>query len=378
MNLTTHLYSVTIPEVFEKVLQMGKLLRCEKMDKLPDEGCFAEVNFFVGPGGDFGLDEADDETTIEAFWQDYLSTECEGTDGWDDSIVFCERQPKQLDSLLRLAANEWRPEVEQQMRFLCLAGEGAPVYAKYVLEYDAKFRSLYEVVSREFLDSLRWTNPLISSAALEQQSTQVFSSFDKMDENKRREIAERYRELTFIPKTPSIPRENPVWDLTGSNSLDPDALKNLPFTPSEETTVTLLVPGFPAPIKYTRHGHPEGFIERDFQLIADLATLSQQQLDKAAEMLWQHCQECFEQIDYGAGEESNESFFDIHNSSQAWEQSGPGLIWNSEEDAELVNRLCILQFYPPWESEHGCGLVLRNGEFLACVDYADLSKYDVK
>ena len=183
-------------------------------------------------------------------------------------------------------------------------------------------------------------------------------------------ITQRYVEILGIaaPK-PVVVEEVKILDLTQTSPLELSLEELREFsviTGEDEVTVELLVSWSQETLEYQRDDRSSGFVERDLAFIVDLANLDDSQIRKASDLLWEHCQICFECTDYGGGDESNENLFDIHNSKQAWEKAGPGLIRiDTEEDEKLQNRLLLLQFYPPWEDEHGCGLVLKNGDFIA-------------
>jgi len=92
---------------------------------------------------------------------------------------------------------------------------------------------------------------------------------------------------------------------------------------------------------------------------------------------WEDCQESFEDIDYGAEEgQTNYEFFNIHSMEDAYKNSHFNVLQIFED--ELRARYTFVLFYPQWELEHGCGIVLQNGVPIATEMHAPrFKKYEI-
>lgn len=88
------------------------------------------------------------------------------------------------------------------------------------------------------------------------------------------------------------------------------------------------------------------------------------------ELLYKHSLECCENISYGvevlAGEterEANLREFGVEDKLSAFEKANLDHV-TIEENLDTKNRFVRIIFYPEWEAEHGCELILKNGELL--------------
>ena len=75
-TIDTDLFAIDAPELFEKALWMGQLIRMERLDRADGEASFAEVNFFVGHVSEEGLAfplDGPAEPVLEGLWNQYLS-----------------------------------------------------------------------------------------------------------------------------------------------------------------------------------------------------------------------------------------------------------------------------------------------------------------
>ncbi len=92
----------------------------------------------------------------------------------------------------------------------------------------------------------------------------------------------------------------------------------------------------------------------------DFLNLTETDRNTIKEFLWKDCQDSFEDTDYGAEEgQTNYDYFNIHNLEDAHKKSFINRVQIFEEG--LKNRYAFVLFYPEWEQEHGCGIVLQNG-----------------
>ena len=119
----------------------------------------------------------------------------------------------------------------------------------------------------------------------------------------------------------------------------------------------------------------------------DVGRLGPEQRPALASMLLAHAEFYFEDIDYGEpalpgedGAETNRRAFGVRTPDEALSAAGHPEAHVSGEDDGLSGRFAVLVFYPPWEIEHGCGVVLRDGEPVgwgeASVYVGDLDKGD--
>ena len=86
-------------------------------------------------------------------------------------------------------------------------------------------------------------------------------------------------------------------------------------------------------------------------------------------MLYAHAEQCFESTSYGHIDvpeaenvaEANRQAFGVRTSAEAFSAAGTPEVQVSGNHDSYAHRYAVLVFYPPWEDEHGCGIVLRNG-----------------
>ncbi len=132
----------------------------------------------------------------------------------------------------------------------------------------------------------------------------------------------------------------------------------------EEVELSLLTSDFN--LKNTKHIISEKFVKtlNDFlNLLEDSKSLMKQ-------LLYKHCVACCENISYGfdplEGEsetQANLREFGISNEGDAFEKASLHHVV-IEENELRNNRFVRLVFYPEWENEHGCELILKNGVLL--------------
>ncbi|MEO0468917.1 MAG: hypothetical protein AAF206_04790 [Bacteroidota bacterium] len=106
------------------------------------------------------------------------------------------------------------------------------------------------------------------------------------------------------------------------------------------------------------------------QQVNDFLNLSDDQKGLMQKLLWQHCQMCCEAISYGFDPRSGETEtqanlreFGVQDEASAYEKANLDHV-SITEDRLRTNRFVVLRFYPPWEDEHGCELILKNGVLL--------------
>ena len=106
------------------------------------------------------------------------------------------------------------------------------------------------------------------------------------------------------------------------------------------------------------------------QAVNDFLTLAEHYKPLMQKLLHKHCLECVESISYGVevldGETeaaANLRAFGVTDEVSAFEQANLDHL-TIEEDDYTANRFVKIVFYPQWEVEHGCELILKNGELL--------------
>ncbi|MFK8101028.1 MAG: hypothetical protein AB8G15_00835 [Saprospiraceae bacterium] len=108
------------------------------------------------------------------------------------------------------------------------------------------------------------------------------------------------------------------------------------------------------------------------QTINDFLALDEKYLPLMKSLLHQHCLECCEHTSYGfdvkEGETETQASlrnFGIVTAEDAWQQANLSYL-NIEDDAREKRKYRYVKmcFFPPWEDEHGCELILKNGVLL--------------
>ncbi|RKH70966.1 DUF6985 domain-containing protein [Corallococcus aberystwythensis] len=108
------------------------------------------------------------------------------------------------------------------------------------------------------------------------------------------------------------------------------------------------------------------------QAVNDFLNLREDDRPLMQRLLHRHCASCCEDISYGfdplPGEtevQANRREFGVATDADALAQAN--LKWvriEDNADSGLKGRYVLLQFDTPWESEHGCQLVLKDGKLL--------------
>lgn len=140
------------------------------------------------------------------------------------------------------------------------------------------------------------------------------------------------------------------------------------FSPFFEQEVTINLYTSEKALRFTESIISERFV----QTVNDFLNLPAEVKPRMADLLYRHCLACCESISYGVdvleGEtetEANLRAFGVQSKEDAFDVARANLRYVSvEEDATLKNRFVSIQFYPAWEDEHGCALLLKNGELL--------------
>lgn len=110
--------------------------------------------------------------------------------------------------------------------------------------------------------------------------------------------------------------------------------------------------------------------EKFVQTVNDFFNLSVVCKPLMEKLLYKHCIACCESTSYGfeikAGEtetEANLREFGVNDGATAFEKANLDHVIIEEDDLRK-NRFAKIVFYPEWEQEHGCELILKNGELL--------------
>lgn len=374
-RIQTPLYVIEAPGIFEKMLVAGQLLRLERMDRAPGEQSFAEVNLFVGFTDEERIEDPESDVAaslIEALWDRYAESET-GLGAMD--VVEDASEAKERCVLVRLAKTDWRPASGALVWIGIPPASGRHVFARMVLEFDWSQRAIYESLGRGLVKSLEWRVDSIGEGDVKALADTAWSVFDSMDVTRREGIARRYREILgqVVPE-PAEPVQPRLLDLT---VLDVEALTleeleaSLQGGENGEQSVLLQTRFLPDPIELTleisMHDSYE-FGPGTLAAVKALGRLGDADRPRASELLWDHCKICFDATDYGAGEESGEDFFGIHGPVDAFREAGKATIYIAERLNGGAHDLFALDFYPPWENEHGCSLVVCDGALVGGSD----------
>jgi hypothetical protein len=107
-------------------------------------------------------------------------------------------------------------------------------------------------------------------------------------------------------------------------------------------------------------------------VLNDFLALKKEDLETVKEYLWEDCKDAFANVSYGVdareGEtetEANFREFGIHDKEDAYNQSDFDCVAIDGDDDIFQNRYGMIRFYPVWEQEHGCGIVMQNGKLIA-------------
>ncbi|MFK7742765.1 MAG: hypothetical protein AB8H80_20810 [Planctomycetota bacterium] len=379
--IETHLYRVTAPIVFEKMLVVGNLLRLERLDRQGGESSFAEANLFVGFVDEERLDVAigaRDEELLAALWRQYEASESPLS---SFECVTERRGLSERTAVVRLGKTDWRPESGHYVWLRAVPSEERPVFARLVLEFDWQLRGFYEPLAEEMMQTLTWRAERLRDADVSEQGKQAWSIFDDMPVSRRDEIVARYRQILGKAPAPSAapgafpkPVAPTLLDLRAADlaSLSLEQCEKHWGKGLDGTRVLLLQTSWlPDPIECTFEcGQPDGYSLGDgtVGVLRALAALGDEHRKRAATLLWEHCRMCFDVTGYGAGEQSNEDFFGIRGPDDAWREAGRATIYLSENMRGGAHDLFQLDFYPPWEGEHGCSLVVRDGRLVGQSD----------
>ncbi|MEO1623515.1 MAG: hypothetical protein AAFV25_00055 [Bacteroidota bacterium] len=110
--------------------------------------------------------------------------------------------------------------------------------------------------------------------------------------------------------------------------------------------------------------------EKFVQCINDFLQLPGEGRPLMQQLLYKHCLACCESTSYGVdileGEtetEANLREFGVAAPEDALKKANLDHVV-VEENKFLKNRFVTLVFYPQWEQEHGCELILKNGRLL--------------
>ena len=366
VRVRTEFFELDIPETFEKVTQMGQLTRAERMDRGPDEDCFAELNLYVGRFDEekFELSPgASADSIARALWERHCAREQQVTPECPIRVLHEDEGPGQRSGIIELPANRYRPLSRQWIRMTGYAASDPPCFGSFVLEYDARRYETYEAWAAWILDHVRWKAEPFRVEHFERQAKAVWSVFDDMEPRRREAIRNRYLEIVRVPAAERPPDVEVKLDLRPPEPADRvAAVQDLGAGP---VTLWVRVPVFSEELEVRLPGlEAAPHVDRS-ALLGCLAGLGSEDATEAARLLWAHGQMCFEATDYGAPEGvKNEDDFDLRSPEDALARCGAGRIDLSEDPDDGCAELFGISFYPPWEQEHGCLLVLRKGRFV--------------
>ncbi|MEO1227456.1 MAG: hypothetical protein AAFZ18_01035 [Myxococcota bacterium] len=365
-RVVTELFTIEIPELFEKVLHMGPLVRAERMDRAPGERSFAELNLYVGRAADerLGLDAgASAEAIAEGLWRRHLEKEGQLT------VVEKAGEGGRIAAVLELPEDVFRPASRQVVEMRGFAASQPSCLSSFVFEYDAALEATYRPLADGMLASLQWRTEPFDEGQLARQAAATWSIFDGMSPERLDALRRRYFEIVQPRARDREPaREAPCLDLAQiePSELSGEVHKRVGRGPA---TFRVRAPAFAKPIELDLDA--EGFeaLPELTRMLEHLAAHGDEDRAQAGAHAWAHCQLCFDVTDYGAPEgQSNQDYFGIRGPEQAWSQLGPGSIYIGDDPDDARSALFGVQFYPPWEDEHGCVLVVKDGRFVGWTD----------
>ncbi|MEL6543364.1 MAG: hypothetical protein AAFQ82_01990 [Myxococcota bacterium] len=365
-TIATPCYSIHISERFEKVLCTQRLLRAERMDRDEGERSFAELNVYIGPTEDAGPQVAaktnpDDACT--AWWTTHLQRE-----GDEARVATRHTSEGCLLARVELSATDWRPRSEQSIFFRAFDCDAGLCFHSFVLEYDADWAELYRGLASEMIESIDCSYEKLTNTTLDAQSQFSWSIFDEMSESRREAIVKRYAQI-LGRHTPVPTRETQPALRINLKELNVDRTAE-ELVGRTDYAAELLSPHFAEPLTLEPDEYETPSLETLRTLLLTLAHWGPTQTDEAAHHAWAHCSLCFDVTDYGAPEGvSNEAYFEIRNPEDAFLALGKGSIQLPDEDEDPS--VFGLVFYPPWEDEHGCTLVFKQGSCVGWVSAGD-------
>lgn len=153
--------------------------------------------------------------------------------------------------------------------------------------------------------------------------------------------------------------QNSIWEQAKMNLCSPFFNQNV--------TVNLY-----AHFKSLRHIEGDIISDKMVQAVNDFLSLNDDAKPLMKSLLYKHCLACCENTSYGfdtkEGEtetQANLREFGVKNEADAFEKANLHHISIEDDEVEKrKNRYVKICFYPEWESEHRCELILRNGELL--------------
>ena len=373
IHLETELFVIDVPELFEKVLQMGLLVRVERMDRAPDEQSFAELNLYVGAVTDEQLPlpaDASASTISRAILHRHLAKERQ-LDSDDSKLETVEERSTDAVhfAIIDLPVDSLGRTLRQFIQIRGFALSNPPCFSSFVFEYDRAFDDLYRPLAAAMLASIEWSPEPFDAAQIKRQSEKTWSIFDEMPEERALAIKTRYLEIVRPPMQQRKPAEHRTVDLTtkGSDSISVEFVRDL--VGDSDVTFDVRAPAFKEAVevdidavRFDAHGELA-------QILKHLARHDERDRAEAARHAWAHCKICFEATDYGAPEgESNGDYFEIRGPDDALANLGKGTIYIGDDEDDCNGSLFGIGFYPPWEYEHGCVLVVRDGRFVGWTD----------
>lgn len=363
VRITTEFLTLEVPDLFEKVLQAGPLTRAERMDRTPEEAVFAELNVYVGTAADEGL-SGDADAVAAALLDRHRTREA-------DATVTEERAEAGLRfAVFDLPAESWAPNSRRVVWLRGIDGGSETFVASFTLEYDRNAEDTYRPLADAMLASIEFAEGPFTAEHVARQAEAVWSIFDGMAPERMAAIRARHAEILGrrLPEAPVEPEEPLTLELEdGAAELDLSALADAVRAGGGKVRVRVAL--FPEPIEIDLWDGADGVTEETLGLVGALAEV--RGAADAGRHAWDHCQLHFDATDYGAPEgTSNEDHFDLHGPADAFAALGAGSIFVSDEDPP-TGALFGITFYPPWEDEHGCQLVLKDGRFVGALSAGD-------
>ena len=119
--------------------------------------------------------------------------------------------------------------------------------------------------------------------------------------------------------------------------------------------------------------------------VNDVLSLSSEYQQEIKKLLFEHCEICFTDISYPhvdfrpdeSNIEANRRVFAIYTQEDAFQNANLQGIEIYGENDILKHRYAEIVFYPTWEEEHGCSVVLQDGKPISVQDNgASVTQYE--
>lgn len=149
-------------------------------------------------------------------------------------------------------------------------------------------------------------------------------------------------------------------------------LEQITWNDSGYGTANIYVPFFDTEVEITifpEEDKVQHISDHMMAALNDFLSFSETYLPQLQQQLHAHCELCFDVTEYGITDpKENETHiaanmraFGIYTPEDAFKSANLESVSIYGGNDRYKNRYINLQFYPEWEDEHGCDIVLQNG-----------------